>query len=185
MRIEAIAAAVLLPLLTATAGCAATPAPLRVVEQVDYGMYSGTWFEIARLPFKYQEKCASDVTATYVPRPDGRISVTNRCRQADGEMQEAEGVARHVDGQPASVLKVRFAPGFLSFLPMVWGDYQIIALGAAYDYAVVGTPDRSCLWILSRTPEMDPAVYTAMVEEARSQGFDVTALMETRHTSIR
>jgi apolipoprotein D and lipocalin family protein len=67
--------------------------------------------------------CASDVTASYTPRSDGRITVINRCLRANGAAQQAEGVARRVDGQPPSVLKVRFAPAFLSFLPMVWGDY--------------------------------------------------------------
>lgn len=174
---------VALLILAAAASRAAAQAPLRVVEQVDYARYAGTWFEIARLPFKYQEKCSSDVTATYEPRPDGRITVTNRCREAGGQMREAEGVARRVEGRPPSVLKVRFAPAFLSFLPMVWGDYQVIALGAEYDHVMVGTPDRKYLWILARTPRVDEALYRSLVEQARSQGFDVTALIDTRHTA--
>ena len=173
--------------VAAVAAAAAAPdrAPLRVVPQLDYQRYSGTWYEIARLPFRYQKDCASDVTATYAPRPDGRITVTNRCVQANGTVQEATGVARRVDGQPPSVLKVRFAPAVLSFLPMVWGDYQVIALGPDYDYALVGTPDRSLMWILSRTPQMDSAVYTTLTAQAQAQGFNVAALIRTRHTLLR
>ncbi len=175
--------AVALLIVAAAASRAAAQAPLRLVEHVDFERYAGTWFEIARLPFKYQEKCASDVTATYQPRPDGRITVTNRCLEANGRMQEAEGVARRVNGRPSSVLKVRFAPAFLSFLPMVWGDYQVIALGADYDHVMVGTPDRKYLWILARTSRIDEALYRSLVEQARSQGFDVARLIETRHTA--
>jgi apolipoprotein D and lipocalin family protein len=156
-------------------------APLRTVGEVDYARYSGTWFEVARLPFKYQKDCASDVTANYAPRSDGRITVTNRCMRADGSVIEAKGVARREKGKPASVLKVRFAPAFLSFISAVWGDYQIIALGPQYEYAVVGTPDRKCLWILSRTPVMDSALYEQLKAQAKSQGFDVDALMRTTH----
>ena len=170
---------VTMAMLTATS--AGEQPALHVVPQVDYARYSGTWFEVARLPFKYEKNCASDVTATYSPRPDGRITVTNRCLRADATVIEAKGVARRVDGQPPSVLKVRFAPSFLSFLPMVWGDYQIIALGADYEYAVVGTPDRSCLWILSRAPTMNRATYAGLTNLAKSQGFDVSRLMLTRH----
>lgn len=172
----------LLILMTVTARAAAQP-PLRVVEEVDYARYAGTWFEIARLPFRFQEQCVSDVTATYAPRPDGRITVTNRCRRSSGEIDEATGVARRVDRRPPSVLKVRFAPAFLSFLPMVWGDYQVIALGADYDHVMVGTPDRKYLWILARTPRIDPALYSSLVAQARSQGFEVARLLETLHTS--
>jgi apolipoprotein D and lipocalin family protein len=158
----------------------AAPAPLRVVPAIDLTRYAGTWYEIARLPNRFQEKCAGEVVASYALRPDGRITVTNRCRTADGETTVATGVARRVDGRPPSVLEVRFAPAFLSFLPAVWGDYQIIALGADYDHAMVGTPDRAYLWVLSRTPQMDPALYRRLLDEARSQGFDITTVVETR-----
>lgn len=175
--------AVALVMLASAATRADAQASLRVVEHVDFERYAGTWFEIARLPFRYQERCASEVTATYEPRPDGRITVTNRCREADGRMRRAEGVARRVDGRPSSVLKVRFAPAFLALLPMVWGDYQVIALGAEYDHVMVGTPDRKYLWILARTRHIDEALTRSLVEQARAQGFDVARLIETRHTA--
>lgn len=159
--------------------------PLNVVPDVDYQRYAGTWYEIARLPNKFQRDCAGDVTATYAPRPDGRIAVTNRCREADGSLKEAEGVARRVKGQPTSILQVRFAPALLSFLPMVWGDYQIIELGPGYEHAIVGTPDRSYLWILARAPQVDPELYRRLVESARRQGFNVSALAATAHTRAR
>jgi apolipoprotein D and lipocalin family protein len=157
--------------------------PLRTVGELDYARYSGTWFEIARLPFKYQKACASDVTANYAPRSDGRITVTNRCVRTDGKVIEAKGVARREKGKAASVLKVRFAPAFLSFIPAVWGDYQIIALGKEYEYAVIGTPDRKYLWILSRTPVMDRSLYAQLKEQAKSQGFNIAALVETAHNA--
>lgn len=172
----ALATLVALPL-------AAAPSPLRVVPNVDLNRYAGTWYEIARLPNRFQEKCAGDVVASYALRTDGRITVTNRCRTANGETTEATGVARRVDGQPPSILQVRFAPAFLSFLPAVWGDYQIIALGTDYDHAVVGTPDRAYLWVLARTPQMDPALYRRLLDEAKGQGFDVAKVVATPQRS--
>jgi len=156
--------------------------PLDVVPQVDFERYAGMWYEIARLPFRYQEDCARDVTATYTPRPDRRITVVNRCVDKGGKVNDAEGVARRVDGKPPSVLKVRFAPGWLSFLPMVWGDYQIIELGPDYEFSVVGTPDRKNLWILARTPKLDADLYRSLVDKAKAQGFDVSRLIQTKQT---
>jgi apolipoprotein D and lipocalin family protein len=74
------------------------------------------------------------------------------------------------------MLQVRFAPAILSFLPQVWGDYQIIALSPDYSHAVVGSQNREYLWILARSPQMDPQVFQALIEEARGQGFDVSRL---------
>lgn len=156
--------------------------PLDVVPDVDLNRYSGRWFEVARLPNEFQDDCAGDVTANYTPLPDGRITVVNRCVKKDGSVNEAEGVARRVDGKPPSVLQVRFAPGWLGFLPNVWGDYQIIALASDYSHALVGSPDRKYLWILGRKPAMDQAVYDSLLARAKAQGFDVTKMMKTRQS---
>lgn len=157
---------------------AAQDRPLQVVPQLDPQRYAGMWYEIARLPNRFERECVGDITATYTPRPDGRIQVANRCRKADGSYQDAKGIARRVEGRPSSVLEVRFAPAFLSFLPMVWGDYQVIALGENYDYTMVGSPDRKYLWILGRTPQMDQATYDSLLEQARAQGFDTSRMIK-------
>lgn len=155
--------------------------PLRVVPEVDLARYVGQWYEIARFPNRFQKRCAGEVTAQYTLQPSGKISVLNRCRLENGEQIQAKGVARVAGkGQPNSILKVRFAPAFLSFIPQVWGDYQIMALSPDYTHALVGDPAREYLWILSRSPRMDDAVYNRLVEEARAQGFDVSRLQKTR-----
>jgi len=156
-------------------------APLRVVPSVDLTRYAGQWYEIARLPNRFQKRCAGEVIATYALKLDGKISVLNRCNLENGEQIKAEGVARIAGKRKSnSILKVRFAPALLSFIPQVWGDYQIIALSPDYTHAVVGDPGRTYLWILSRTARMDDATYLRLVEEAQTQGFDVSRLQKTR-----
>jgi apolipoprotein D and lipocalin family protein len=161
--------------VNATAG----EGPVRAVSSVDLGRYAGRWFEIARYPNRFQDQCAGDVTAVYEPREDGRIRVVNRCRRADGSLDEAEGVARVVEGSGNARLKVRFAPGWLSFLPFVWGDYWVIGLADDYRWAVVGTPDRKYLWILSRTPAMTDADRAAAESAIRENGFELSRLVPT------
>ncbi|MBC7932234.1 MAG: lipocalin family protein [Rubrivivax sp.] len=156
-------------------------APLRVEPTVDLPRYAGLWYEIARLPNRFQEKCVGDVTAQYALRGADHLKVVNRCRKNDGRMAEADGVARLADKKEGnSRLKVRFAPAFLSFMPFVWGDYQIIELAPDYSYALVGEPGRKYLWILSRTPQMDEGAYRKLTETAASQGFDVSKLVRTK-----
>jgi apolipoprotein D and lipocalin family protein len=155
-------------------------APLPTQDWVDLARYAGRWYEIARLPNRFQEKCAGDVAATYTLRPDGRVRVVNECRRWEGGLTRAEGVARRADEKgPASRLKVRFAPAFLSFLPQVWGDYWIVELHPDYRHAVVGDPSRRFLWILSRSPLMDAATYESLVAAAGRRGFDTERLVRT------
>jgi lipocalin/uncharacterized protein YbjT (DUF2867 family)/ligand-binding SRPBCC domain-containing protein len=155
--------------------------PLRTVPSVDLNRYAGDWFEIARFPNRFQRQCVGDVRATYARRPDGRVVVVNRCRTTDGQT-EARGIARVVDDRSFARLKVRFAPAWLSFLPLVWGDYWIIGLAPDYSWAVVGDPGREYLWILARTPRLDGARGAAARAAARNNGFDVTRLVPTPQT---
>ena len=157
--------------------------PLRVVPEVDLVRYAGQWYEIARLPNRFQKQCAGEVIANYTLRPDGKITVLNRCRLENGGQIQAEGLARlSAKELPNSMLKVRFAPAFLSFIPHVWGDYQIIALSADYTHAVVGDPGREYLWILSRSPRMDESTFSRLSEEAKAQGFNMSLLQKTRQS---
>lgn len=157
--------------------------PLRVVPFVELARYTGQWFEIARLPNRFQKKCVGDVTANYTIAKDNQLTVVNQCRKESGEITRVEGRARLASKTgPNTKLKVRFAPAFLSFLPFVWGDYWIMELAPDYSYAVVGEPNRKYLWILSRTPQMDEAVLRELTERAVAQGYDVSQLIRTRHT---
>jgi apolipoprotein D and lipocalin family protein len=160
------------------------PATVRTVPTVDLDRYAGDWFEVARFPNRFQQQCVGEVRASYARRADGRIDVTNRCAQADGSIALARGVARVVDSQTRSKLKVRFAPAFLSFLPFVWGDYWIIGLADDYTWAVVGSPDRKYLWILARTPRLDAASFERARATAKANGFD-TALLIASGTTAR
>jgi apolipoprotein D and lipocalin family protein len=175
-------------LLAAIALCLPLPAlandrPLRVVETVDLTQYAGRWYEAARLPNKFQAQCAADVVVHYAVRPDGRLDVVNRCRTAAGKVDEARGIGRKAgDGTSNSRLEVRFAPAILSFLRSVWGDYWIIGLGPEYTWAVVGTPSRESLWILSRTPQMSATSYDRAIEIARANGFDVKKVVKTTNS---
>jgi apolipoprotein D and lipocalin family protein len=151
--------------------------PLTTVSTLDVERYLGQWHQIALLPNWFQRQCVADTSAQYALKPDGTIRVLNRCRREDGSYTQAEGVARRnkAHASPA-ILQVRFAPAFLSALPMVWGDYWVIALEEDYSVALVGAPNREYLWLLARTPTLDDATYARYVAIAQEQGFDVSAL---------
>ena len=156
--------------------------PLKTAPKVDLERYAGTWHEIARLPNWFQNNCSGSVTATYTPNPDGTIQVVNTCRDINRQRDRtANGVARVVrdEAQSNAVLEVRFARRMFSALPFVWGDYRIIEVGPAYEYALVGTNDRKYLWILSRQPTLDRDVYQRLVRQAESQGFETNRLVRT------
>lgn len=150
--------------------------PVTSVPELDLSRYAGQWYEIAHLPVSFQRQCVADITATYALRADGTISVHNACRTGDGDRAVADGVARTVEGHPGR-LQVRFVPGWLSWVPMVWADYWVIALDPGYQWAVVGDPGRDYLWILSREPAMDAALLATLKARAEAMGYDLEPLV--------
>ena len=149
---------------------ASKPTP---VDTVDLTQYVGTWYEIGRLPLYFQRKCAGDVTATYTDKADGDgITVLNQCRQADGTMMSAEGLAKAVDSS-GSTLKVTFLPSWIRWLPVGRADYWVLARDADYQTALVGTPNKKYLWLLARTPNISQQTYSKYRQIAEQQGYDL------------
>jgi apolipoprotein D and lipocalin family protein len=179
-------AGIVVVLAATVAACAVPRTPagtsLATVDKLDLARYEGRWYEVARLPNRFQAQCAGDVTATYARRSDGTIDVANACRRADGATETAQGVARVVDPSTNAKLEVRFAPAALSWLPWVWGDYWVLALDPGYGYALVGEPARDYLWVLSRTPTLPADDYARLLDVARRAGYDTDRVQRTLHT---
>ncbi|EGV35523.1 lipocalin family protein [Neisseria weaveri] len=154
-------------------------ADLNTVARVDIERYAGTWYEIARLPMPFQKQCVSDVTATYTLNSDKTIKVTNRCKKADGSWSEAEGLARS-QNESNSKLTVSFLPKSLRWLPVGKAPYWVMALDEGYENVMIGQPDRKYLWLLSRKPQMDETVYRSYLDQAESQGYDLSKLIRTK-----
>ncbi len=89
-----------------------TGTPVTTVGKVDLQRYVGLWYEIARIPNRFQKQCARGTTAQYSLRDDGKITVINQCFKGDGSLDNAEGVAKIVDRLSNAKLKV----SFVSFL---------------------------------------------------------------------
>jgi apolipoprotein D and lipocalin family protein len=157
------------------AGCATTSAPLPTVAAVDLDRYVGTWYEIARLPNRFQSMCVSDTQATY--RRDGdQVAVLNRCRGADGQFEQAEGIASAVVDSGNAKLRVSF------FRPF-YGDYWILDLDPDYRWVLIGEPRREYAWILARTPALDDATVDRLLARAAALGFDRQAFQRSKQTA--
>ncbi len=174
-----LARAALYLLLSACAGVDQRDT-LPTVSAVDLARYAGTWYEIARLPTWFQRHCV-DSKAIYTPRADGAINVHNECVTDSGGVEQAEGVATVVDTTTNARLTVRFDNFFARlFGSSREGNYWILELDPEYRTAMVGTPDRRFLWILSRSPQLEEVTYQRLVERAKQLGFPVSDLIHAR-----
>ena len=148
------------------------------VRNVDIKRYMGKWYEIARYPHSF-EKGLTGVTATYKLLSNGRIEVTNSGYKntLDGKLKTAKGKAKIPDQNDPAKLKVSF---FLFF----YGDYYILELDPDYQWVLIGSSSDKYLWILSRTPSLDPVIYNSLLENAKNRGYDINKLIKVPQKEI-
>ena len=156
-------------------GCVGTPEGVRPVQNFELDRYLGTWYEIARLDHSF-ERGLQNITANYSLRDDGGVRVVNRGYSIKkGRWEEAEGKAYFVRADDEGYLKVSFFGPF-------YGSYIVFGLDHDdYQYAFVSGPDRSYLWLLSRSPELPPGVLEKFKRMAGERGFDTTELIYVKH----
>ncbi|KAL9275598.1 Temperature-induced lipocalin-1-like protein [Drosera capensis] len=156
---------------------------IEAVKGIDIPRYMGRWYEIASFQSSFQPKDGINTRATYTLNEDGTIHVLNET-WSGGKRSYIEGTAYKADkDSDEAKLKVKFyVPPFLPVIP-VTGDYWVLYLDEEYHVALVGQPSRKYLWILSRTNELDEAIYDQLVQKAVDVGYDVSKLHKTPQTN--
>jgi apolipoprotein D and lipocalin family protein len=171
------ASALMLLIIALQSSCVGVPEGVETVVDFELDRYLGTWYEVARLDHSF-ERGMSHVTANYSMRDDGGVRVVNRgFKVAKNEWSEATGKAYFVGDTDVGQLKVSFFGPF-------YGAYNILELDKDnYQYALVAGPDRDYLWILARSPTLEPDVVLALVNKARSYDFPVDELTYVNHAA--
>lgn len=139
------------------------------VSEFDLSRYLGEWYEVARYNHSF-ERGMDNTMAEYILQDDGKVFVLNTGWR-NGKFQVAEGKAKYCDpeGKPGA-LKVSF---FLFF----YSEYNVMMVDENYQISLVGSKAENYLWILSRTPEADPDLLQAVLEEAERRGYDTSKLI--------
>ena len=170
MRILPVIAAVTAAFLVVACSSPTPPPGVTVVSNFDAQRFLGTWAESDRLDPRFDRGLVL-VTALYISMFDGGFQVVNRGYNPDREMwQQSVGKAYFTGDPHRAAMKI-------SFIGPFYGGYNVIALDREYRHALICGPDRSYLWILSRTPTLSPEMKQQMLDVATRQGFDVTKLI--------
>ncbi len=141
------------------------------ITSFDLNRYLGKWYEIARYDHIFERDLVG-CEAEYTLRDDGKIKVLNSgyLKTLDGPYKESTGKAKfNKNGKPGQ-LRVSFFGPFYS-------DYNILELAPDYSYSVVGSNSPKYLWILSRTPHLEPEVQDKIIKNLQKRGYDTSKLL--------
>jgi apolipoprotein D and lipocalin family protein len=146
------------------------------MKDFDLNRYLGRWYEIARLPMLFNPHCKTDIYSTYSLESSSKLKVDNQCLQTDGKTIHVIGTAVYNKEMPSKLI-VSFLPAWADWLSFGKLKYSFSVIDTDYKTALTGGADHKYLWILSRTPQIDPATFKAYVEQAQREGFDTSMLI--------
>lgn len=169
--------ALALPLLLM--GCASTgQPPLQAIDrQVDLERFMGDWYVISSIPIHvpllpmFSERDAHNGVESYRLNERGIIETTYTFRRGsfDGPVRTFRPRARVYNQETNAEWRMQFLWPFESAFLIIWLDED-------YQRTIIGVPDRSYVWVMSRTPEIPEAEYREMVSFLAGAGYDTSAL---------
>ena len=169
----ALALALLLAACSAGQNYRDPDAPLLAFGGFELDRYMGRWYEIARIPNRFERNCAG-VVHDYALNPDGRVAVRIICRVATlaGPVETFDGRARVLD--PPEEWKISFNPWVPWFFD---GDYVVLSVDPDYQVAVVGDPEGQIGWILGRDHVLADDSLRAAYEVLDRNGYDLSEII--------
>lgn len=154
--------------------CSTIPDGAVAVKPFNKEKYLGTWYEIARLDFKY-ERNLDNTTATYSLNDNGSIKVVNQGYDTiENKWVQAIGKAKFVKDDNIAMLKVSFFGPFYS-------GYNVIGLDDEYKYALVAGKSLKYLWILSRETNIPGDIKDKYLKIAEDIGYNTADLLWIKH----
>jgi len=161
--------------LIASGAVALARAP-QPAKPVSIGMFSGRWYEIARVAEGKKAQCQFG-TSDFSGRAGAAFAVVETCHEGspDGPAHEVKATVRIVPGAGNAKIRMGFFGG------LVTQEYWI--LDHADDdqsWALMATPGGHYLWLLSRSPALKASAKSAAVARIAALGYDASHLQPSR-----
>jgi len=193
-----------LPLLEGLLSRRHSAAALKTMAKVDLARFSGTWYVVASLPVHgpraaqaaHGTQVAAEASASETSEAStaSETSETSKAPQAspaasrwhltlrrDGLIDlasddAADAVMLPVPGSSGAKFKMTRWPDWLRLLPWAWQDQWVLHVDDDCSEAVLGSPNRRELRLLSRHPSLPELRLAALIQMAQDRGFAVQRL---------
>ena len=147
-----------------------------VAPNLELERFQGRWYEVARIPRDYDQRC-HDTTADYRLVAPGKLELHHQCRLRSFTGTLSQFVAPATADDPAVPAKLTLDLG------LYHGAYWVLEVGKDYDYALIGHPSLTMLWVLSRAKTLPSDVLDELKQRASREGYDPSALVMTPMSS--
>mmetsp|Transcript_6041 Transcript_6041/g.10728 ORF Transcript_6041/g.10728 Transcript_6041/m.10728 type:complete len:174 (-) Transcript_6041:869-1390(-) len=153
---------------------------------IEWESLMGSWYVISCLATPF-EKNAHDAVEHYDIKDAGKktFSVTFKFRSGSFSAPQKtlfqDGRVTNTEFNSLWQVRPRFFGKLLPF--PVWLPYIILELAEDSSHLIVGYPDRSYLWILSRKRSMQESIYEEVLKRCSEEwGYDLSRLYVVPHS---
>ncbi len=113
-------------------------------------------------------------------REDEKIKVLNSGHKQGFDGKKSEAIEKAKVPNPAISSKLK-----VSFFWVFYGDYFVMELDENYQWAVIGSKTDKYLWVLSRRPKINPALYKELLGRLTKRGYEVNKLIEVKQKQVK
>jgi apolipoprotein D and lipocalin family protein len=143
------------------------------VPTLDFNQFTGSWYEIARLPNKREKICTGDVVEVIALGDKSKqLQIVTSCKTNKGYTEVRNATATTQKKRGDGELKVTYT------WPFSEKDW-VLAVGAQTHWVLIGSPNHKALWVYSRAPKLSPEVRSEIERKAAAEGFAVAKLVTT------
>lgn len=154
-------------------GCATDDAhPLEAMDRrLDLERFMGDWYVIGFIPITlpfFSEEDAHNGVESYRLTDEGVIETTYTFRDGafDGPEERFTPKGWVHDEETNAEWRMQFVWPFEA-------AYLIVYLDEDYQKTIIGVPDRSHVWIMSRDPQVSDAEYQRLLDYTETLGYEV------------
>lgn len=146
--------------------------PLEALDrEVDLERFMGDWYVLGFIPISipfFSEEGAHNGVESYRLGDEGVIETTYTFRDGgfDGPEKRFTPKGWVYDEETNAEWRMQFLWPFKS-------AYLIVYLDEDYRHTVIGVPDRTHVWIMSRDPDVSDADYAELLKRVGGLGYDV------------
>jgi dehydrogenase/reductase SDR family protein 12 len=145
---------------------------------IDLEKFMGRWYVIGSIP-TFADKGSTNNTEDYsYDSARGIVQISFGYNKPGKESKRSKLLQR---AKVVNEAKTRWSlsPKFGVYLPLGI-PYLILDCAEDYSHTIIGVPDRSYLWIMARSVQIEDALYEELLEKARRHGFDLKQVVKVQ-----
>ena len=139
---------------------------MKTVADLDLNRFMGDWHVLADIATPFDRNAVAPLES-YALSSDLVVDTTYSYREgyAEGPLRE-----RHLKGFVSEESSAIW--GMQIFWP-IKAEYRVVYLDEDYQTTIIGRTKRDFVWVMARTPSIEPKAFAALMQTVQTLGYDL------------